>query len=204
MKLFDNTRAPNPRRARIFLAEKGIEIPTVQLSVVDKECQTPEFVETKNAMQRIPVLELDDGTCISESVAICRYFEALQPDPPLMGRSPLEQAQIEMWNRRMELDLFWRVTYAFRHTSPAMSHLQIPQVPEWAEANRGYLEEELAWLDGEMAKRPFIAGENFSIADITAVVAIDFARIIGRRLDEATPNLLRWHGEIAARPSYKA
>ena len=82
MKLFDNTRAPNPRRARIFLAEKGIEIPTVQLSVVDKECQTPEFVETKNAMQRIPVLELDDGTCISESVAICRYFEALQPDPP--------------------------------------------------------------------------------------------------------------------------
>ena len=203
MKLYDNVRAPNPRRARMFLAEKGIEIPTEQVSVIDKECQTPEFT-AKNPMQRLPVLELDDGTGISESVASCRYFELLHPEPCLMGGTPLEQAWIEMWNRRMELDLFWRVTYAFRHSSEAMAHLQIPQVPEWGQANRSYLEEAVHWLDGELATRPFIAGESFSIADITAVCALDFARIIGRKLGEETPNLLRWHREMAARPSYSA
>jgi glutathione S-transferase len=203
MKLYENKHAPNPRRVRIFLAEKGIEIPTVQVNIMEKECQTPEFT-AKNAMQRLPVLEFEDGTCLSESVAICRYFEMLHPDPPLMGRGARGVAEVEMWNRRMELDLLWPVTFAVRHTRPAMAELQIPQVPEWGEANRGFLEKALAWLDAELAGHPYIVGQNFTIADITAICAVGFMRVIGRKIGDDTPNLLRWHEAMAARPSFTA
>jgi glutathione S-transferase len=203
MKLYDNKHAPNPRRVRIFLAEKGIEIPTVQIDIMEKQCQTPEFT-AKNAMQRLPVLEFEDGTCLSESIAICRYFEMLHPEPPLMGRGARGMAEVEMWNRRMELVLFWPVTVAVRHTNAAMAALQIPQVPEWGKSNRNILEKTLAWLDGELAGRPFIAGQDFTIADITAICAAGFMRVIGRKIGDDTPNLLCWHEAMAARPSFTA
>jgi len=203
MKLYSNKYAPNPRRVRIFLAEKGIEVPTVEVDIMEKECQTPEFT-AKNVMQRLPVLEFEDGTCLSESVAICRYFEALHPEPPLMGRGALGMAEIEMWNRRMELDLLWPVTYAVRHTKQAMAELQVPQVPEWGEVNRNILEKTLTWLDSELARRPFIAGQDFTIADITAICAFGFMRILGRKIGDDTPNLKLWHEAMAARPSFSA
>ena len=203
MKLYDNKHAPNPRRVRIFLAEKGIAIPTVQVDIMAKECQSADFT-AKNAMQRLPVLEFEDGTCLSESVAICRYFEMLHPEPPLMGRGARGMAEIEMWNRRMELDFLWPVTHAIRHTKSAMAELQVPQVPEWGEANREVLEKTLSWLDGELAGRPFIAGQDFTIADITAICAVGFMRIIGRRIGDETPNLKRWHEAMTARPSFEA
>jgi glutathione S-transferase len=203
MKLYSNKHAPNPRRVRIFLAEKGIEIPTVEVDIMEKEVQTPEFT-AKNVMQRLPVLEFEDGTYLSESVAICRYFEVLHPEPPLMGRGDRGMAEVEMWNRRMELDLFWPVTFAVRHTRPAMAELQVPQVPEWGETNRDILEKALVWLDGELAERPFIAGESFTIADITAICAVGFMRVIGRKIGEDSPNLRRWHEAMAARPSFTA
>lgn len=203
MKLYDNKHAPNPRRVRIFLAEKGIEIPTVQVDIMEKECQSADFT-AKNAMQRLPVLEFEDGTCLSESVAICRYFEMLHPEPPLMGRGARGMAEIEMWNRRMELDFLWPVTHAIRHTKSAMAELQVPQVPEWGEANREVLERTLTWLDGELAGRTFIAGQDFTIADITAICAVGFMRIIGRKIGDETPNLKRWHEAMTARPSFEA
>jgi glutathione S-transferase len=203
MKLYDSKTAPNPRRVRIFLAEKGIEIPTVQVDIMAKQCQTPDFI-ARNPMQQLPVLEFDDGACLSESVAICRYFEAAQPDPPLMGRNAREIGEIEMWNRRVDIHFLWPVTFAFRHTSPAMAELQIPQVPAWGEANRGFVEQALAWLDGELAGRPYVAGQSFSIADITAICAAGFMRVVGRKLGDDTPNLLRWHERMAERPSFKA
>lgn len=203
MKLYDSDRAPNPRRVRIFLAEKGISLPTVQVQILNKEVQGPEHT-ARNPMQRLPVLELDDGTCIAETVAISRYFEEVQPEPPLMGIDARDKAIVEMWNRRVELNLLAAVTAAFRHTNPAMSELEVPQIAEWGEANRAKIEKMLTWLDGELATRRFIAGERFTIADITAVCSIDFARVIGRKLGDDTPNLKRWHDEVAARPSYKA
>lgn len=203
MKLYDSRTAPNPRRTRIFLAEKGIALPLVPVDIMKKEAQTAEFT-AMNPMQRLPVLELDDGTHLCESIAICRYFEELQPEPPLFGVDPLDRARVEMWHRWIELDVFLTITFAFRHSSEAMAHLQIPQVPDWAAANRELLEERLRWLDGVLAGRPFIAGERFSMVDITAVVAMDFMRVVGRRLGDDTPNLKTWHARVAERPSYKA
>ena len=203
VKLYDMKMAPNRRRARMFLAEKGIEIEKVDVNIMTQEAQTPEFT-AKNPMQRIPMLELDDGTCISETMAISRYFEEVQPEPPLMGIDAKDKAIVEMWNRRVELGLLQAVTMAFRHTNSAMAHLEVPQMPEWGELNRPKIENALKMLDTRLGTSRFIAGERFSVADITAVCTIDFAKVIGRRLGEDTPNLQRWHAEVAARASYKA
>src|SRR5271165_4736005 len=135
MKLYDSKMAPNPRRARIFLAEKGISVPTEQVDMMQMQHKTPEYTAI-NPLQRVPALALDDGTVITESIAICRYFEALQPDPPLFGRGALETALVEMWNRRAELHLFLPVSNVFRHLHPAMAQMEVPQVPEWGEANK--------------------------------------------------------------------
>ena len=135
MILYDTKTAPNPRRVRIFLAEKGIDVPVEQIDLMNFGCQTKEFT-AKNPMQRVPMLELDDGTCISESVAICRYFEETQPEPPLFGRDAKERAMVEMWNRRVEQHVLFPVASVFRHTSEAMAHLEVPQITAWAEANR--------------------------------------------------------------------
>lgn len=203
MRIIEQSKAPNPRRLRIFLAEKGISIPCEQIDIMKLDQRAAEFT-TLNPLQQVPVLVLDDGTAISESVAICRYFEEVQPEPALFGRGPKQRALVEMWNRRMELGLFWRVTQCFRHTHPAMAELESPQVKEWGEANRARVHEQLAILDRELAGRPWVAGEDYTIADITALVAVDFMK--PARIDRAPElvNVARWHRDASARPSAKA
>lgn len=199
MKLHDTATAPNPRRVRIFLAEKGIEVPTEQVDIVGMANRQPEFL-ARNPLGGVPVLELDDGTCIAESMAICRYFEVLQPEPPLMGRSPLEQATIEMWNRRMELALLAPVAAVFQHGHPFFKG-RIEQVPDYADACRRTVASRLAWLDEAMRGRAFVAGDDFTVADITALCAVDFARVSKIRLDDAHATLRAWHERVSARPS---
>jgi len=202
MKLYDFTMAPNPRRVRIFLAEKGIEVPLVQVNLASAENRKPEFL-AKNPMGTLPVLELDDGTYLAESVAICRYFEELKPQPALLGIDAKDRAIVEMWNRRMELDLFFPVAQAFRNTSDFFKG-RIPQVPEWGKVCKESALKRLEWLDKELATRQFIAGDRYSIADITALVAVDFGRPTNIRIAPEQKNLARWYQAVASRPSAKA
>jgi len=202
MKLYDARTAPNPRRVRIFLAEKGIEVPTEQVDIVSAQNRSPEF-RTKNPMGTLPVLELDDGTTIAESVAICRYFEEIHPDPPLMGTDPRDRAIVEMWQRRMELEIFSPITQVFRNTHPFFAG-RIPQVPEWGGVCRTAAEARLTWLDSVLAEREFIAGARYTIADITALCGIDFGRVSKIRIQPEQTHLARWHAAVSARPSAKA
>jgi len=176
MKLYDGGRAPNPRRVRIFLAEKGITVPTEQVDLGQLQQRSDAYTAV-NPMQRVPALVLDDGSVIAESIAICRYFEALQPDPPLFGRGALESALIEMWQRRVEFHLFLPVATVFQHLHPAMKIMVDPQVAQWGEANKPRVLDFLRFLDGELANRPFVAGSDYSVADITALAAVDFMRV---------------------------
>lgn len=203
MKIVEDRRAPNPRRLRIFLAEKGIELPFEQIDITRLDHRTPMFTGL-NPMQQVPVLVFDDGSCLSESIAICRYFEEMQPEPSLFGRTPRQKATIEMWNRRMELGLLYRVAQTFRHLHPAMASLEVPQVKEWGEANRPRALEMLQILDGELSGRQFIAGDEFTIADITALVAVDFMKPARIERPKNLENLARWYGEVSSRPSAKA
>jgi glutathione S-transferase len=157
-----------------------------------------------NPLQRVPALVLDDGTVITESIAICRYFEAVQPEPPLFGRGALESAQIEMWNRRLELHLLFPVSHVFRNSHPAMKELEVPQVPAWAEANKPRVQEFIALLDGELGHRRFVAGDTFTVADITGLVAVDFMKPAKLALPEEYRQVRRWHAEMSARPSAAA
>jgi glutathione S-transferase len=203
MKIIEMKRAPNPRRVRIFLAEKGIDMAFEQIDIGVGEHKSPHF-KTINPMQRVPVLILDDGTPIAESVAICRYFECLKPEPSLFGRTPLELARVEMWNRRMEHSFFFHVQQVFRHLHPAMAELETPQVPAWAEANRPRVYETLCFLDSELAGRPFIAGDAFSIADITALVTMDFMKPAKLARPAELTHLARWYDAVSSRPSAAA
>lgn len=203
MKLYEDSRAPNPRRVRIFLAEKGVEIPRIQLDIMAQEHCAPEMTEL-NPLTRVPFLVLDDGTVIAETVAICRYFEALQPAPSLMGETAEEQGMVEMWQRRVEQCLFMPVSQCFRHQHPRMALLEQPQIREWGEANKPKAEWMLDLLDAELATRNFIAGERFSIADITALCTIDFMKVARIALKDGHDNIRRWHAEISARPSAAA
>jgi glutathione S-transferase len=202
MKLYDSKIAPNPRRVRIFLAEKGIEVPTVQVDIASGENRKPPYVE-KNPLGGTPMLELDDGTCIAETVAICRYFEEIQPNPPLLGTDAKDRALVEMWQRRMELELFRHVTGCFQNTHDFFKG-RIEQVPAFGEVCRKAARARLAWLDGDLGGRPFIAGERYTIADITALCAIDFGRVVDIRIAPEQKNLLRWHESVSSRPSAKA
>lgn len=203
MKIIEMAPAPNPRRVRIFLAEKGITVPFEQVDLNAREHKSADFTEL-NPFQRVPVLVLDDGTCISESVAICRYFEELHPEPPLMGRDPLDKAKVEMWQRRMELYLLTPVAQTFRHLHPAMKEMEVPQVPQWGEANRPRALETLQFVDRELSGRKFIAGDAFTIADITAYVAVNFMKPAKIERPAELKNLSRWFDEISARPSARA
>jgi len=202
MKLYDSLHAPNPRRVKIFLAEKEIDVESVELDLGTGENMLPEFL-AKNPMGRVPVLELDDGICISESVAICRYFEELHPEPPLMGTDARDRALVEMWNRRMEFELFGPCSHSFRHLHRFFAG-RYPQVAEWGEECRTYARERLAWLDGELADREFVAGDRFTIADITAFTGIDFGKVTDIRIQEDQVNLKRWYEGVKSRPSAKA
>jgi len=203
MKLYDGGRAPNPRRVRVFLAEKGITVPTEQVDLGALQQKGDAFTAI-NPMQRVPALVLDDGTVITESIAICRYFEALNPDPPLFGRGALNSALVEMWNRRVEFHLFVPVSNIFRHLHPAMKEMESPQVKEWGEANRPRALSFLEFLDGELAKRSFVAGDSYSVADITAMIAVDFMRVSKMAVPDALTHLRRWYTAVAERPSSSA
>lgn len=203
MKLYDGGRAPNPRRVRIFLAEKGITVPTEQVDLGSLQQRSEAFTAI-NPMQRVPALVLDDGTVIAESIAICRYFEALQPEPPLFGRGPLDVALVEMWNRRAELHLLFPVAAVFQHQHPAMKQMVQPQVPEWGEANKPRVAAFLQFLDRELENRPYLAGTAFTVADITASVAVDFMRVSKLAVPDDLVHVRRWHQSVAARPSAAA
>ncbi len=203
MKLYDSRLAPNPRRTRIFLAEKGISVPTEQVDMMAMQHKTPEYTAI-NPLQRMPALVLDDGTVIAESIAICRYFEVLQPEPPLFGVGAKEIALVEMWNRRCEINYFANVAAVFRHLHPAMKELEVPQIPAYAEAMRPRAIWFLELLEKELATREFIAGDRFSVADITALVAYDFMKPSRIVMPENLDNVKRWHAAVSARPSAKA
>ena len=200
MKLYDSKLAPNPRRTRIFLAEKGISLPTEQIDIAAQQHKTPEYAAI-NPLQRMPALMLDDGTIITESIAICRYFEMLHPEPPMFGVGPKDSALVEMWNRRAEINFFANVAAVFRHTHPAMKELEVPQVPAWADANRPRVAWFLEMLNGELANREFIASDRYTVADITMQVAVDFMKPARLVMPEGVANVKRWHAAVSARPS---
>ena len=202
MKLYEFTQAPNPRRVRVFLAEKGIQVPSVQVNLATGDNRKPDFLAI-NPMGGVPVLELDDGTHIAESVAICRYFEAQKPEPPLMGADAKDRAVVEMWNRRMEFEILGMTAGAFRNTSEFFKG-RIPQSPEYGEICRNAALKRLEWLDKELANRQFIAGDRYSIADITALIGVDFGRTTGIKISPEQKNLQRWHDAVSSRPSAKA
>lgn len=203
MRLFDGGRVPNARRVRIFLAEKGITVPLVPVDLGRFEHKAPDFT-ARNPWQRVPVLELDDGTILTESVAISRYFEEVQPDPPLFGTGALERARVEMWNRRVELELYHQGQAAFRHGHPGMAQHEVPQIAEWAAVNRQRATETLRLLNDHLAGHRYFTGEAFSIADITALVTIDFLKPAKITVPEDLAHLRRWHSEVSARPSAAA
>ncbi|KAA2236175.1 glutathione S-transferase family protein [Salinarimonas soli] len=203
MKLHDSGRAPNPRRVRIFLAEKGVTIPLVPVDIGRGDHKSPAFTAL-NPFQRSPVLELDDGTAIAESVAICRYVEELHPAPALFGTDARERAIVEMWQRRLEFGLLAAIAAVFRHLHPAMAEWEVPQVAAWGEANRPKVEETLRILDAHLADKPFVAGERFSIADITGLVALDFLKPARLAIPADLAHVRRWHETLRARPSAEA
>jgi glutathione S-transferase len=202
LKLHEAATAPNCRRVRIFLAEKGVQVPVQPVDIANMENRKSPYLD-RNPMGGVPMLELDDGTCLAESVAICRYFEELYPDPPLLGTSALDKALVEMWQRRMELEIAMPIMQSFRNTHAFFAQ-RIEQVPAYGEAQKRHAEMRMAWLDGELARREFVAGDRYTIADITALVGIDFGRVIKLRIQEEMPNLARWHAAVSSRPSAKA
>jgi glutathione S-transferase len=203
MKLYDSKLAPNPRRVRIFLAEKGIAVPTEQVDIAAMQHKTPEYAAI-NPLQRMPALVLDDGTIITESIAICRYFEMVHAEPPLFGVGPKDSAIVEMWNRRAEINFLANVAAVFRHTHPAMKELEVPQVAAWAEANRPRVIWFLEMLDRELATREFVAGDRYTVADITMQVAVDFMKPGRLAMPEGATSVKRWHAAVSARPSARA
>jgi glutathione S-transferase len=203
MKLYDGGRAPNPRRVRIYLAEKGISVPTEQVDLGSLAHRSAAYTAI-NPLQRVPALVFDDGTVLTETIAICRYFEMLHPEPPLFGVGAKEAAIVEMWQRRIELHLFFPVAHVFRNSHPAMKEMEVPQVPAWAEANKPRVMEFLQLLDGELQGRPFVAGDRYTVADITGLTAIDFMKPAKLAVPDELGNVRRWHADISARPSAKA
>ncbi len=205
MKLYTYTGAPNPRRVHIFLAEKGIEIPFEQVDIRKREKRTPEFMEKVNVMGGLPVLELDDGSHIAESVSICRYLEALNPKPALFGATPKEQGVVDMWLRRVELNFMVPVGQVWIHGSPLTKAVNPNQIAEAAEVGRKIVDRYFGFLDRQLADREFIAGDSYSMADISTLCTLDFgAALISLVHSPEQKNLTRWHESVSARPSASA
>jgi glutathione S-transferase len=203
MKLYNHSLAPNPRRVRIFAAEKGINLTLEDVDILAGQSRTPEFL-AKNSSGAVPVLELDDGSHLSESVAICRYLEGLHPEPNLLGRDLREQADIETWNRRMELELFAAIGRTVQNTSPIFQG-RFKQFPEYGEAQRAVVYQRLERMDRELNGHQFVAGDRFTIADITALVAIDIGgRLADIKIAPELAHLTRWHNAVSQRPSANA
>ena len=210
MKLYDFKLAPNPKRVRIFLAEKGIEVPLVQVNTRERE-QFSDWFRKINPGCTVPVLELDDGTCISETVAICRYFEAMQPEPPLMGRDAKGQAVVEMWNRRVEFEGTMAASEVVRNALPMFADRGIagqpdgvPQIPALVVRGKASMARFFDTIDARLGESRFLAGDTFTIADITAYITIEFVKRAEIEVPEACGNVRRWVEDVAARPSAAA
>ncbi|MDJ0794931.1 MAG: glutathione S-transferase family protein [Woeseiaceae bacterium] len=205
MKFYDCKTAPSPRRVRIFLAEKGIDIETIQVDLASGEQFSDEFRQM-NPDCVVPVLQLDDGSCLSEVTAICQYLEACYPEPPLLGTTVEERARVTMWNTKIEQQGLLSMADAFRNSAKGLSGRAVTgsrgyeQIPELAERGRQRVQQFFARLDGQLADSTYIAGANFSMADISALVVVDFAAWIKIGVPDKAANLARWYGEISARP----
>lgn len=203
MLFFDSPNpAPNPRRVRIFAAEKGVALPSQTVSLIAREHKAPEFVAL-NPRGQTPALQLDDGTVISESVAICRYLEGLHPTPPLFGTGAKEGALVEMWSRRVEMILMPAVGAVWVHTHDFTRHLP-GRNAEWGEANRPRIADAMRFFDASLSGRAFLAGDSFTIADILLLTTVDFAAFIGEAMPADCAQLARWHAAVSARPSASA
>jgi glutathione S-transferase len=209
MKLHDFTMAPNPRRVRIFLAEKGIEIAIVPVDLAQHEQMSGPFIAL-NPRRAVPALELDDGRVLTESVAICRYLEELHPDPPLFGRDAWDRAIVEMWHRRVELEGLQAVADGVRNSSPFFAGralagpVDFEQIPALAERGRQRTALFKAMLNERLADTEFVAGDRFTVADIAALVTCDFAKVLKMRVGNDTPDLKRWYDAVSSRPSAAA
>jgi glutathione S-transferase len=209
MKFYDCTTAPSPRRVRIFLAEKGISVPTVQVDLRNNEQLTPAFRKI-NPDATVPSLELDDGTRINDAVGICVYFEAIHPQPPLMGETAEEKALVASWQREAERNGFYAVMEAFRNSAPGLKGRALPgphdyeQIPALAERGRLRVQHFQEQMDARLGQSEFIAGPHYSIADITALITIDFAVRAKMPIRENYEHLRRWYAQVSARPSAKA
>lgn len=195
--------APNPRRVRIYLAEKGLNVLMQSLSIVAGEHKGAAFV-AKYPPGQVPVLALDNGQMIGESVAICRYFEAMHPEPPLFGTDPVTIAEIDMWMRRVELTLMTPIANIWRHSHPFTARVVKPQYKEFGESNRPHAEAAMRRFDAVLEGSDYLAGDAYSMADILLLTTIDFAIFIGAGMPEDTPALAAWHTRISARPSASA
>ena len=211
MKLYDSKLAPNPRRVRMFMAEKGIECETAQVDIIQGENLSDDFLAI-NPRGVLPTLVLDDGTVLDESVAICRYLEEIQPQPPLMGTDPVSKAHIEARQRHMEFDGLMGAAEAFRNSFPGFANRGLPgnagavdAVPELVERGKNTVQRFYERLDQALAQSEFVAGDAFTIADITALCTIDFAAGAARLpIPDDCENLKRWHAAVSARPSAAA
>ncbi|PZQ63433.1 MAG: glutathione S-transferase [Phenylobacterium zucineum] len=203
MKLYgEDNPAPNPRRVRIFLAEKGVEVEHVRVPMRERAHKAPEFL-ARNPLGQLPVLELDDGSHLSESVSICRYLDEVSPGPSLFGETARERAEIDMWIRRIELQLMAPIGQIWRHTHPLTAAL-LTQYRDFGESNRPRIAQIYAWLDEELAGRPFIAGDRYTMADIIAQTTVDFGLFIGVEIPAEAAAVRAWHARVSARPSAQA
>ena len=204
MKLYGEANpAPNPRRVRIFAAEKGLDLPEIRVGMRQGGHKAPEH-KARNSLGQVPVLELEDGETISESVAICRYLEALHPTPPMFGTCALTQARTDMWVRRVEFQVMIPVAMYWRHAHPLTASL-LTQNREFGESNKPIVAKAMGWLDRELADgREWIAGDAYGIADIVALTTIDFAGFIGLDVPEDAERLKAWRDRASARPSASA
>ena len=203
MKLYDLPPSPNARRVRIFIAEKGLEIPIVPVNMMTGENQSEDYL-AKNPLGKMPLLELDDGTCIAESAAICRYLEEMNPNPPLMGQNPLERALVEMWHRRMELEFLIPMITIFLHTGEMWKD-RVTQIPQVAETGILNVKERMEWLDRELDGKEFITGEDYTVADIAAQCAFVMGKAaLGLRIAEDQLNLSNWFTRVSSRPTARA
>ncbi len=202
LKLYQGD-GPNSYRVRMFMAEKGVEVPLVRIDFGKMEHKAPEFLRM-NSLGQIPVLMLDDGAVITESIAICRYLEELHPKPPLFGANAVEKARVEMWSRRVELEIFATIGNVALHSDEFFKN-RLVQFPAFAETQRAAVPQKWAWLDREIADgRRFITGDNFSMADIVGAVSSWLCEVFGMEIPSALSNVRRWDERVRARPSWNA